>query len=215
MKLATQKRNAGSRSQIESILKRLVDVKTKTLTTHIGGRRLDLVICVARGAHYTALAISGNGSPERIEDGIIRQLSAEESVKLFSRLNTEAEEGTPHKCSERAYRAFMGWLVENEAKQESSPFADWLKSVPPGAPSGADGNVTVPMDVTMSASAWMQLAQGASRNGWTLQQCVGQLLIHGSPGLAEWANNDFPSPEEHDEDTHATAMSSLRKGGAR
>lgn len=123
MKLATQKRNAGSRPQIESILKQLVDVKAKTITATIDGRRLEVVYCVAHGHGCTALAISaGSGSPKQIENGTVRSLSVRQSAALFQRLNSAAESGKPHKHSRRAFRQYMGWLaVHGEVRKPSRP----------------------------------------------------------------------------------------------
>ena len=75
-------------------------------------------------------------------------------------------------------------------------FVEWLKKVPPGSPKDEYEPVECTVKLTMHPSEWIQLAHGASRNGWTLERCIVELLVDGGPGICEWANWGFPSKEE-------------------
>lgn len=81
-------------------------------------------------------------------------------------------------------------------QSEASAFSGWIKSVPPGVPKDEAAEVPVSVNIAMSPSSWFHLAQGASRNGWTLEECIKRLLVDGGPGLSEWSNQGFATEAE-------------------
>lgn len=101
---------------------------------------------------------------------------------------------------------------------KANQFAQWLKSVPSGVPKDITEPITIPINLELDSTYWLQLAQGASRNGWTLEECVMRLLVEGSPGLSEWSNEDFINADERAEETQrlaaerVKALSKAKKG---
>lgn len=106
-------------------------------------------------------------------------------------------------------------------QSSADQFAKWLKIVPAGVPKDISETITIPINLELDSTYWLQLAQGASRNGWTLEECVMRLLVEGSPGLCEWTNEDFINAAERAEETQRLAAERLKtlkaakKGGAR
>jgi len=107
-------------------------------------------------------------------------------------------------------------------------FAEWIKSVPPGVPREENGQVTISINLTMDAAYWTQLALGASRNGWTLEETAMRLIVEGGPGLVDWQNDGFMNRGEQEAHRKKTldamwqrgakdmlAHKSAKKGGAR
>lgn len=79
---------------------------------------------------------------------------------------------------------------------KADQFATWLKSVPAGVPRNEEDQISLSLTLTTDATYWMQLAQGASRNGWTLEECAMRLIVEGGPGLSEWQNQGFIDANE-------------------